>query len=152
MPNKILIDGNRPVGCFDRGQILPGVSVHGRTRRPLLQKQNVGCNFRSRIRLECCVGKPDRCDEIGAFGQMTADRRVLLVHRVATGDQSQHASGTNLVQGFRQEVIVNGAGERGRASIGGIVNRIIAERNIADHGVEEIVWKRGIFEAFGENG
>ena len=150
--NEILVDGDRPVLCFDCGKILPGFCVRERGRRPLLQKENVGRDSRSRVRFESCVGEPDCPDEVGALGEMPPDRRILLVHRVAAGDERQHSAGANLVQRLRQEIIVNGASESGRAAVGGIEDRVIAERNIADDRVEEIVRKRRIFEAFGEDG
>ncbi len=60
--------------------------------------------------------------------------------------------GRVLSRDFAKKVIVNRAGESGRAPVGGIVDRVIAERDIADHGVEEIVRKRRILEALGEQG
>lgn len=117
-----------------------------------MQKEDVGCDLRARIRFEGRIGKAYCADEVGALGEIAPDRRVLLVHGVAAGDESHDSAGAELVERLGEEIIVNRPRQDRRPAIGGIEDRIVAEGNVADDGIEEIVRKCGFLEAFGEDG
>ena len=73
------------------------------------------------------------------------------VHRVAAGNQGHDAARAQLVQGLGEEIVVNRARQGRLAAISGIEDRIVAERDVADGGIEEIVGERSVLEAFGED-
>ena len=103
------------------------------------------------LALKAVLGSRIGADQVGAFGQIMPDGRVLLVHRVAAGDERHDAAGAQLVERLGQEVIVNGAGQGRLAAVVRVENSIVAERDIADHRVEVIVGQCRFLEAFGEN-
>jgi hypothetical protein len=80
---------------------------------------------------------------------MSADGVILLVHGVAAGDDRHHATGANNVEGFPKKVIVDGASETRRAAVGGVKDRIVAERDVAHDHVEEVLRERRLLETLG---
>ncbi|MGD0046639.1 MAG: hypothetical protein ABSE42_06430 [Bryobacteraceae bacterium] len=117
-----------------------------------MQKENVGGDFGSGVGLEGGIGKADCAQQIRAVGEVAPDAVVLLVQRVAAGDECRDTARTDLFERLGKEIVVNRAGEEGRAAIGGIEDRIVAERNVPDHGVEKIVGERCFLESLGEDG
>src|ERR1035441_7955141 len=79
---------------------------------------------------------------------MAANGGVLLVHRVVAGDQSDDPAGAHNVKALRQEVVMNCAREVGTSPKRGVEHRVVAEWNIADHGIEEVSRKLRLFEGF----
>ena len=128
-------------------QLSPTFAGCRRLWRPLLEEQNIGGHFRSRIRLECGVGQPQRAQQDRSIRQMASNRGVLLVHGVAAGDQRDHASGPDHVKGLREEVVVYGAGQVRTSAICRIVDRIVAKRDVSDRCIKEVFGKRRVFEA-----
>ena len=96
-----------------------------RSRRTLAKKQNIGGDFRSRIALKRGVRQPYRAQQVGMFGQMTADGVVFLVHGVAARDERHHAAGPQFLKRLGEEVIVNGARKLGLHR--GVMDGVIAE-------------------------
>ena len=82
---------------------------------------------------------------------MPANCGILFVHGVAAGNQRDHTTGPDHVDGFRQEVVVNGSGQLRTAAVRRIVHRIIAERYISDSRVEEVFRKWRVFECLRVN-
>ena len=144
----IFVDRDRAVGAVDGLKPAPGMARRLRAGRALAKEQNVGRDFRSRIALERGVRQPYRAQQIGMFGQMPADGIVLLVHRVAAGNERHDAAGPQLLKRFGEEVIVNGARELGLHR--GVMHSVIAERNVSDDGIEVIIRERRFLKPFGE--
>ena len=80
------------------------------------------------------------------------DRCILLVHGVPAGDERHHAARARLIERFGEEIIVNRTRNGRAAAISGIEHRIVAKRNVADDGIEEIVRQGRLFKSLGKDG
>ena len=151
MAHEIFVDGNRAVLRLDGREVEPCVWACRRSGRALLQQQNIGRDFRAGVGLEGGIGEPDGADEVGAVGEIAPDGGVLLVHGVAAGHKRHDAARTELVERPGEKIVVNGPRQGRLAAVGGVVNGIVAEGNVADHHIEVIVGQRCVLEPFGEN-
>jgi hypothetical protein len=78
---------------------------------------------------------------------MSSHRGVVFVHRVAAGYQRDQAPWPDHVHGLREKVIVNGACQVRTSAVYRVIDRIIAERDISNSRVKEVLRNRGFFEA-----
>ncbi len=82
---------------------------------------------------------------------MLTNSGVLLIHGVVAGDEGYNAAGAHNIEALREEVVVNSAREVGTSTIRRIEDRVVAKRNIPDHGIEEVRRKVRFFEGFRMN-
>ena len=127
MPDKVLVDLDRPVFRSDSAKIRSGLAGRWNFQRMLLKEQNVGGDFGSGICLEGCIREPQRAQQYRTIGQMASNGRVLLVHRVVAGDESHNSAGTYNIKILGQEVVENRAREVRTSAIRRIEHWVVAE-------------------------
>jgi hypothetical protein len=115
-----------------------------------LQKDDVGCDFRTCVFLESRIGKADSADQVRPVGEILPDRVVLLVHRVTARDERDNPARSHLVDGLRKEVIVDGL--RLRGFIGRIMDAVITKRDIAERNVKIVVGEVRVLVSLVEDG
>ena len=115
-------------------ECLSGVCCSGRA---LLKHQNIRDNVRSGIGLERSVRQTDRAEQVGPLHHVLAHGAVSCVHRIARRDKAQHAARTHLINGFCEEIVVNGACHG--LWIGFVEDRIVPERHIANGEIHVVV-------------
>ena len=101
----------------------------------LLQEDDVGHNFRTGVGFERIVGQTNGTQQLRPLCDISADFGRLLVHRVAGGHKRDHAARTHLVEGFGEEVVVNGKTE---LVISPVIYLILSERDVAHGEVIEV--------------
>ena len=94
-----------------------------------LQKNNIADNVRSGVGFERVVGQSNRAQKFRSLGKIFADFRRLRVHRVAGSHKRHDASGSRLIQGFGEKVIVDRESE---PIVRRIVYLILSERDVSD--------------------
>ena len=82
----VFIQGNGAAFYGNCSRFCPGLVCRFLIRCSFLQEKDICGDFCSSVFLKRGVWQPDRRYEVGFFGQRFADRRILLVHCVATGD------------------------------------------------------------------
>ena len=72
-----------------------------------LQENNVADNVRTSVSTERIIRQTDSTQQIGTFCHVLAGGAVLAVHGVAAGHKGNYAARSDLVNGFRKEIIVD---------------------------------------------
>ena len=98
----------------------------------LAKKDDVGDDGGA-FALEGIGRQADRPDEVGLGGEILADGGILLVEREMGCDQCQHAAGLQGVDGFGEEIIVQGQ------LLPLVVELHVGERHVADHRVDAVL-------------
>ena len=128
---EIAVDGE--TGAFDLqgGDVFPaGIGVMGfLVRGALAQEDDVGDDRRALV-LEGGGGQADRPEEVGAAGEVLADRGVLFVQREMRGHHRQHAAGLEGVGSLGDEVVVQAE------ALAVVFQLHVGEGDVADHRVE----------------
>ena len=93
-----------------------------------LQKDNVADNIRASVGAESVVGQTNGPKQIGAFCHVLAGGAVLAVHGVAAGHKGNYAARSDLVNGFRKEIIVD---TKSQLVVRLIVDLVLTKGNIA---------------------
>ena len=106
---------------------------------PLLQEDDVRNDLGARVGAKGVVGQPDRAQQLCALRDVFAHLRGLLIHRVAGGDKGDHAARAHLVDGFGEEVVVNGKTE---LVVSPVVDLVVAKGHVTDGKVEEVTTVR----------
>ena len=132
MTCKILIDFI-PLGTLS--QLCP-LGVGNARCFTLLQKQNIRDHIRAGVPSKGIVRKPDRAQKVCPFRKILSCRRVLLIHRTRRCNHRHYTAGTHLVNGFGKKIIVY---LEMVLVILLIRNAVIAEGNIADHDIKEVI-------------
>ena len=122
---EILIDGK---AIFRFAQLHP-VRLMVNRAVTLLQEDNIRNNIRTSVSTERIIRQTDSTQQIGTFCHVLAGGAVLAVHGVAAGDKRHHAARTHLVDGFREEIIVDAEVQ---LVIRFVVDFVIAKRYVAD--------------------
>ena len=112
---------------------------------PLLQDQDIGDNLRPGVALECRVRQTDRAEKVGLLGDILSDGLVVAVHRVAGRDEHHKAAWTDFVQALGEEIVVDR--RRDLLREGSVHNGIVAEGDVADCHVHEVVRDDRLLEA-----
>ena len=107
----------------------------------LLQKEDIGNDFRPCIGFESVVGQPHRAQQVGPLGQVLAGSAVLGVHGETAGDKSHHAARPHLIKRFRKEIVVDG---KAKVVVGFVVNLVVSKRHIAHGEVVEVPLAGGL--------
>ena len=107
----------------------------------LLEEDDVRHDVGARICFESIVGKSDSAKEFCTLGDVSANLRGLLIHRIARGDKGNHATRTDLIQCLCEKVIVN---RKTQLIISWIVYLVVSKGDIADGKVEEVTPVRGL--------
>ena len=128
---KVAVDGDAVPGL---PQVDP-IRLNGDGPVPLLQKKNVGGDFRVGVSGKGVVGKTDSAEQLGTLGDKAAHIGALLVHGSLGGHKGDDAAGPYLVDGFGEEVVVN---VETKMIVGFVVDLIIPEGHVAHGQVEEI--------------
>ena len=141
MVQEIAVDRDLHALDGKRGNAQPvGIGMVGRlARRSLAQENDVGDDGRA-FALEGVGWQADGPDEIGLRAEIFADGGILFVEREMRRDQGQHAAGLQGVDGFGEEVIVQGQ------LLAAIVELEVGERHVADHGVDPVLGQLGVAE------
>ena len=116
-----------------------------------MKEQDVGRNVCAGVGPERGVRQTEGPEQYRAFRQVFPNRRILLVHCVATRNERDQTARSDHVKRLREEVIVDAASQVRTAPISRIEDRVVAERDVADGRVEEISRKSNIFEGFAVN-
>ena len=106
--DEILVDRNdfalgRGVGNY----FFPRRTARGFLAPALFENDDIGGDFGIGVALESGVGQSDCADQIGAVGDMFAERVINLVHRAARRDERHESAGADFFQSCRKEIIVN---------------------------------------------
>ncbi len=109
----------------------------------LLEKNDVGGDFRPGIGLESVAREPDGPQQIGPLGEVAPHVGRPFVHRVMAGHERDYAARPHLVEGFGKEVIVNRESE---LVVGPVGHLVVSKRHVA-HGEVEKVPPVGGFKA-----
>ena len=110
---------------------------------PLLEKEDVRGHLGPGVGEKSVVGQADGSNELRPLCDVFAHAGVLLVQGTLGGDKGHNAAGPHLVQGFGEKVVVN---EKMIFIIPLVVERIAAERHIADGKVKKAVRQLGILK------
>ncbi len=103
MFRKVAVDGDTVLRI---GKMHP-IRFNVNSPIPLLEKQNIRGNFRSRVGLEGVVGQTNRAKQFITLRKVLAHLWASLVHRTFRGDECDHAAGAYLVDSFGEEIIVD---------------------------------------------
>ena len=103
---------------------------------PLLEEQDIRDHFRTSVGFEGIVGKPDSTQQLSPLCNIFSDSVVLGIHRIAAGDKSHNAAGTQLLQALCKEVVVDGKAQLIKSRV---IYTILTKGNIADCQVVEIL-------------
>ena len=136
MIQKIAVEGN-VVLCF------AGLYPVGHTFRgavAFLEEQNIAGDFRSGVGLERVVRQTDRAEQVRLLRQRFPDAGIRFVQRPLGRDKRHNSSGSNLIQCFGEEIIMD---QQILTVIAFVLNFIFAERHVAYGKVEEIVRETG---------
>ena len=101
----------------------------------LLHEDYVGRNLSSGIFLERVVRKTNRTEQIGALSYVFPDVRRLFVHRVSARDKHNHAAWSDLIESFREKIVVDREIE---LIVRLVVDLVAAERHISDRKIEKV--------------
>ena len=122
---EILVDGKAVLGLAK----LHPVRLNIRRTVTLLQKDNVTDNICACVGTERIIWQTDCTQQIGTLCHVLAGGAVLAVHGVAAGDKCHNTAGPHLVDGFREEIIVDAEVQ---LVIRFVVDFVIAKRYVAD--------------------
>ena len=111
------------------------VRLDGNGPVAFLQEDNVGYNFGAGIGFEGIVGQSDGTQELRPFCQILPNIAVLGIHGIAAGDKGHDTTGTQLIHGFGEEVVMNG---KTQPVIGWVIDLILPEGNVAHGKVKEV--------------
>ena len=145
---KMLIDRDLMAVQHDRAGLLPrgGIGLPAGFAAP--QDQQVGHHAGAGGLLVGPARQPDRPDEIGEGGHLTARGRVAGIHRVAGGEHGDQAAGPDQPQRLDDEVVVDRVTGQVMPPV---VQRGLAERHVADRQVIRPVRVTGAGERLRED-
>ena len=131
---------------IDRKAIRVGAKIHPvrvdfNGAVTLLQEDDVRDNIGTGVSLEGIVGKSDRTKELCALGNVSANLRRLLIHRVARGNKGNHTTGAHLIQCLCEKVVMNG---KTQLVVSWVMHLVVAKGDITDGEVEEVTPVRGL--------
>ena len=141
---KILVDRIAEFGLADMQPVLVDLD----RMVSLLQKENVRNDVRSRIGAKGIVRQSNRAEQFGPLRDVLSHRRIRFIHRSAGGNERDHASGTNLVQRFCKEIVVN---QKMILVVPLVGKRVVPERYVANGYIEEAVRIDRFFKALNAN-
>ena len=111
---------------------------------PLLEKQNVRHHLSTGSGLKGVVGKPNGPQQVGPLCDVFPGAAGALIHGEAGGDKSDDAAGTHFVQRFGDKILMDG-------QIQPVIPLVqylkLAEGDIADGHIKEIVWEVHLLKA-----
>ena len=145
MLDKVAVDGN-PIVCqtkTDPVRFINGFLVS------LLEEQDISNDFGSGVCLESIVRQTDSSQQIGPLRDILPRFRIFRVHCIAACHKGKDPTGTHLVDGFREKVIVDAEIER---VVFSVVDLVISERHVADGQVIEVSHLRGLKSCNGDIG
>ena len=111
------------------------VRFYGNRPVTLLQEDDVGYHFGTGIGFEGIVGQSDGPQELRPLCQILPHIAVLGIHGIAAGDKSHDTTGTQLIHGFGEKVVMN---RKTQPVIGWVIDLILSEGNIAHGKVKEV--------------
>ena len=101
----------------------------------LLQENDIRHYICTGIGAECVVGKSDSSQQFCPLRQILSRVRILGIHRIAAGNKSHDATGTNLIQCLGKEIVVD---RKTELIIGFIADTVVAKWHIAHGQIIEI--------------
>ena len=114
---------------------------------PLLQENDIRCDFCAGIRAESVIRQTDRSKEIRMLRNIFPYFWRLLVHGALGGDKGYHTTRAYLIQCLCKEVIVN---QKTILIELPVLKLIASERHIADGKIEEIFSIRFLKAGYGD--
>jgi len=128
---EILVDGKT---IFGLAKLHPcGFDV--RRAVTLLQEDNVRNDICTGVGSERIVGQTDSAQQVCTFCHVFAGGAVLAVHGVTAGDECHYAARSDLVDGFRKEIVVNAESQ---LVVRLIVDLVLTKGHIAHRQIVEI--------------
>ena len=85
---------------------------------------------------ECVLRESYAAEKIRFSGQLTAERIIVLIHSSCGGDERHYSTGLQLVDGFREEIVMDKV-----FVIFRVVGLEIPERHVSDNYIEYAVFK-----------
>ena len=137
---KVAVDR---ISLFGFRQVHPVGFFHGHAV-PFLKEEDVRHNTSVCIAHKGIVGQADGTEQISPVSKILPYRFVLLVHGAAGGDDSHYAAGTDQVEGFCNEIIMD---QEIVPVISGIDDFVLAEGHVTDHGIKKAVREGGRLES-----
>ena len=134
MIDKILIHGNTVLVC---GKVNPIGFTFNHTIS-FLQKDNIRHYARTCVILKGIVGQTDRTDKIGTLREIFSDGGTCLIECTAACDERHDTAGTNLIQCFCKEKVMD---QEVVLIVLPIHNLELTERHVTDCHVEKAIGK-----------
>ena len=128
------------VRCFQ--EVL--ASIIG-VRCSLFQDQNIRHDLSAGVALESSIRKSNCAQQVGPLHDVATYRGIAAIHGIAGSDKHHDAAGSHLVQRLSKEIVVDGTGY-----LLGIVlvrNGVVAERNVANCHIHEVIRDVGLLKA-----
>ena len=113
----------------------------------LLQKDDVRDYFRTGVLFESVVGQTDRTQQFCPLCDILPHIRGLLIHCVPGGHKSDHAARSYLIEGFGEEIVMDG---KARLVVCLIVHLILTERYVADSKIKKVTAVGGFKTGYGD--
>ena len=101
----------------------------------LLQEDNVGHDFRASVLLKSIIWQTNCTKQFRPLCQIPPCIRILGIHGITACHKSDHAAGTNLIQSFGKEIIVD---RESQLVIGLIRYLVVTKRHIAHSQIVEV--------------
>ena len=103
MFNEILVHGN---SIFIFSKMYPiRFQIHHTVT--LLKEQNVRSDFRSGIRLKCCVWQTHRSQKLRPLCQVFSDGRTFLIHGSLRSNYRYNSAWPYFIQRFCQKIVMD---------------------------------------------
>ena len=134
---EILVDGK---AIFRFAQLNP-CRFNVRRAVTLLQEDNVADNICACVSTECIIRQTDSPQQVSTLCHVLASSAVLAVHGVAAGHKGNYTARSNLVDGFRKEIIVDA---KAKFVVRLIVDLVLTKRHVTDSEVIKITAVGGL--------
>ena len=103
---------------------------------PFLEKENIRYNTGICVPQKGIIREPDCPQKVCPVGNISPHRFILLIHRSAGGHHGDDTAGTDEIQRFSDEVIMD---QEVVPIVSGVRHLILPKRHISDHGIKKAV-------------
>ena len=132
MSSKITVNG---ITLRSSSQMNPVRLFQGHTV-PFLEKEDIRYNTGVCVPQKGIIRKADCPQKVCPVGDIFPHRFILLIHRSAGGHHGDDTAGTDEIQRFSDEVIMD---QEVVPIVSGVRHLILPKRHISDHGIKKAV-------------